>query len=103
MLKIIYYLFFSIIAVGIYHWMYESIQESFSYYFSFSKVKKTDKLFDLVEESIQKEKEKEREMGVLEKVENSFIKREGIKGEEEKDEIEVEKEGEDLFRFIDGL
>ena len=90
-LKIIFYLFVSILAVGVYHWTYQWFQDSFSQYFSLSKVKKTDKLFDLVVatgDSISPEKEST----VLEK-ENANT--EGKKGEEGAIE--------DLFQFIDGL
>jgi hypothetical protein len=91
-LKILYYLFFSIVAVGCYHWVHEWFQDSFSHYFSFSKVKTTDKLFELVEKTMEEKKET---VG-LEKEEE---KEEEKKGEEE---VEVGRE-EDLFQFIDGL
>jgi hypothetical protein len=81
-LKIIYYLFLSIVAVGLYHWVYEWFQHNLNYYFSFSKVKKTDKIFQLVENSFNEEEK---------------IKEDGEKGETEN----IEEK--DLFDFINEL
>jgi hypothetical protein len=95
-LKILYYLFFSIVAVGIYHCAQQWLQDSFSYYFSFSKVKKTDKLFELVEKSNQEKEESDGSDGSVEKEAEE-------KGSEEKGEEEMEVGEQDLFQFIDGL
>ena len=103
-LKLFYYLCFSIVAVGCYHWVREWVQESFSYYFSFSRVKDTDKLFELVEKSIQEEKETTGLEIPIEKEEEEKggNREEAEAGEEVKEEVEKENE-EDLFHFIDGL
>ena len=95
-LKILYYLFFSIVAVGIYHCAHQWLQDSFSYYFSFSKVKKTDKLFELVEKSNQ---EKEESDGSVEEKGSE----KGEKEAEKKGGEEMEVGEQDLFQFIDGL
>jgi hypothetical protein len=92
--KLFFYLFLSIVVVGLYHWAYQWFHDSFSYYFTLSKVKKTDKLFELGE--MDSSHEEDAVVSVLEYVE----KEEGKKGEEKGEEMGKE---EDLFQFIDGL
>ena len=113
MLKIIYYFVLSVIVMGLFHWTYQSIQDSFSYDFSFSKVKKTDKLFDLVEESIQKERASgDGGGGAIDDLDDSMTpypqkdEKEhpgSAGGEEGEGKRGEEMENEDLFQFIDGL
>lgn len=101
LLRIVYYFVLSILAVGIYHSVHEWVQEQMAFYFQVSKVKKTDKIFEL--------------SSVTDKhlVEPGNTKNErwedGNKnsGKELEDTIceinEMEKEQEDLFHFIDSL
>jgi hypothetical protein len=90
-LKLFSYLFLSILAVGCYHWVHQWFQDSFSYYFTFSKVKTTDKLFDLGVVGVESSHEEDVVVSDVEK-------EEGKMGEEE-----VMGREEDLFQFIDGL
>ena len=95
LLKISYFLIVSLVAIGGFHFFYGWFQENLCTYFAFPKVKKTDKLFEFVEnQTIYKESEKESE-------------KELEKGLEKELEKELEKRGEmepeELFQFIDGL
>lgn len=94
LLRIVYYFVLSILAVGIYHSVHEWVQEQMAFYFQVSKVKKTDKIFELVE-SIGTTMEKDEQL-LSSKLENE-------NKEVEKGAVEFIDEREDLFQFIDGL
>ena len=90
----IYYLFISVMAVGIYHSIQKYWEDNFFFYFSSSKVKQNDKLFELIEKPTV---EKEESTGEGEAVgRESEVESEGKNGE-------LEGDDEELFHFIDGL
>ena len=101
----IYYLFISVMAIGIYHSIHKYWEDNFFFYFSSSKVKQNDKLFELIEKStVEKEASAEESTGEGEAVEGEAVGEE-VEGEVEGKNRELEREGEDeeLFHFIDGL
>ena len=97
----IYYLFISVMAVGIYHSIQKYWEDNFFFYFSSSKVKQNDKLFELIEKPTV---EKEESTGEGEAVEGGESEVEGeVEGEGKNGELEGERDDEELFHFIDGL
>ena len=105
MLKWIFYLCLSILAVGLFHWTYERLQEEFVSYTRVSKVKPSDALNELVEQNsiIINSAEKT----VLESSSTSveiYRGKEEVTGwEDQKGEHNNNNMEEELFHFIDEL
>jgi hypothetical protein len=96
LLKISYFLFLSILLIGIFHLARQWFQDYFDTYMVAPKVKKTDKVFEFVE-LLGDAVVSGEEGGAAEIIEETSIGEDkvrvgGKKGEEE-----------ELFEFIDGL
>jgi len=96
LLKISYFLFLSILLIGIFHLAREWFQDYFDTYFVVPKVKKTDKVFEFVELLGEAVVPGEGGGAV-----DGIVGEEVIKSEE--DIGGGKKEEEELFEFIDGL
>jgi len=96
LLKISYFLFLSILLIGIFHLARQWFQDYFDTYFVVvPKVKKTDKIFELVE-LLGEPVVPGEEGGVVENIE------ENVGGEIAETKTKKGEE-EELFEFIDGL
>jgi hypothetical protein len=102
MLKLIFYLCLSILAVSLFHWTYERLQEEFVYYTQVSKVKPSDALNELAEHCSKK----------IDSAENTALESSSTSVEiyRGKEEVGGETKGEhnnnmeeELFQFIDKL
>jgi hypothetical protein len=95
LLKISYFLFLSILLIGIFHLARQWFQDYFDTYFVVPRMKKTDKVFEFVEllgEAVVPGEEG----GAV----DGIVGEGGIKSEED---VGGKKEEEELFEFIDGL
>jgi len=93
LLKISYFLFLSILLIGIFHLARQWFQDIFDTYMVAPKVKKTDKVFEFVEllgEAVVPGEEG----GAVENMEENV----GVENAGK-----TKKEEEELFEFIDGL
>jgi len=95
-LKISYFLFLSILLIGIFHLARQWFQDYFDTYFVVPKVKKTDKVFEFVELLGEAVVPGEGGGAV-----DGIVGEGGVKSEE--DIGGGKKEEEELFEFIDGL
>ena len=97
LLKISYFLFLSILMIGIFHLVRQWFQDYFDTYFVVPKVKKTDKIFEFVELL-----EEPVVLGEGGGAVDGIGEEEVVKAEEDKEERKKGEE-EELFEFIDGL
>lgn len=97
LLKISYFLFLSILLIGIFHLARQWFQDYFDTYFVIPKVKNTDKIFEFVE--LLEEPVVPGEGGGAV---DGIGEEEVVKAEEDKEERKKGEE-EELFEFIDGL